>query len=100
MNKHTPGPWKASTSPQGWSYTIYISQDESAEYTPDWSDVAYIIQTCEGERKSIQEANARLIAAAPDLLEALQYVMVAHGEQLDHAFQMAQDAIAKATGVV
>jgi hypothetical protein len=44
------------------------------------------------------EANARLIAAAPDLLEALQHLMVAHGEQLDYAFQQAQDAIAKATG--
>jgi hypothetical protein len=43
-------------------------------------------------------ANARLIAAAPDLLEALQHLMVAHGEQLDYAFQQAQDAIAKATG--
>ncbi len=42
--------------------------------------------------------NARLIAAAPDLLEALQHLMVAHGEQLDYAFQQAQDAIAKATG--
>lgn len=45
-----------------------------------------------------KQHDARLIAAAPDLLEALQYVMVAHGEQLDHAFQMAQDAINKATG--
>lgn len=41
---------------------------------------------------------ARLIAAAPDLLEALQYVMSAHGEQLHDAFDMAQRAIAKATG--
>jgi hypothetical protein len=39
-----------------------------------------------------------LIAAAPDLLEALQYVLAAHGEQLDHAFQMAQDAVTKAIG--
>jgi hypothetical protein len=43
------------------------------------------------------QANARLIAAAPELLEALQHLMVAHGEQLDYAFQQAQEAIAKAT---
>jgi len=43
-------------------------------------------------------ANARLIAAAPELLEALQFVMSAHGEQLDSAFQQAQEAITKATG--
>ena len=33
-----------------------------------------------------------------ELLEALQFVMTAHGEQLDTAFAQAQDAIAKATG--
>lgn len=43
-------------------------------------------------------ARARLIAAAPDLLEALQYVMSAHGEQLTDAFAQAHKAIAKATG--
>jgi hypothetical protein len=31
-------------------------------------------------------------------LEALQFVMSAHGEQLDLAFEQAQAAIAKATG--
>lgn len=34
---------------------------------------------------------------APELLEALQYVMSAHGEQLTDAFELAQKAIAKAT---
>ena len=43
-------------------------------------------------------ANARLIAAAPELLEALQFVMTASGEQLGTAFEQAQAAIAKATG--
>ncbi len=42
--------------------------------------------------------NGRLVAAAPELLEALQYVMSAHGEQLTDAFDQAQRAIAKATG--
>ena len=43
-------------------------------------------------------ANARLIAAAPELLAALQFVMTAPGEQLSTAFEQAQAAIAKATG--
>jgi hypothetical protein len=51
-----------------------------------------------GDLLTVEEADARLIAAAPDLLGALQHLMVAHGEQLDYAFQQAQDAIAKATG--
>ena len=33
-----------------------------------------------------------------ELLEALQYLMVASGEQLTTAFEQAQEAIAKATG--
>jgi hypothetical protein len=69
MNKHTPGPWKAVYVGCGdWDLNGPVTQE-------DWT----------------------LAAAAPELLEALQYLLVAHGEQLDHAFQMAQDAIAKAT---
>lgn len=72
MSAHTPGPWKFDTSKNGWSYTIHISQADDADYTPDYSDVGYIMQTCTGENQSIQEANARLIAAAPELLAVLQ----------------------------
>lgn len=39
----------------------------------------------------------KLITAAPELLEALQFVISAHGEQLHDAFAKAQEAIAKAT---
>ena len=46
----------------------------------------------------VDKKNARLIAAAPELLEALQFVMAASGEQLSTAFEQAQAAIAKATG--
>jgi predicted RNase H-like HicB family nuclease len=56
-----------------------------------WQDGNY-------DTPTIKLEDARLIAAAPDLLEALQHLMVAHGEQLDYAFQQAQEAIAKATG--
>ncbi len=41
---------------------------------------------------------ALLCVAAPDLLEALQYVLSAHGEQLTDAFDQAHKAIAKAEG--
>jgi hypothetical protein len=91
MNKHTPGPWH---HPGKEFNDVRDADDELVA-------VALHLRVGQPER-SVHEAaaNARLIAAAPDLLEALQYVMVAHGEQLDHAFQMAQDAIAKATGGV
>lgn len=45
-----------------------------------------------------QEATARLIAASPDLYEALDYVLSAHGEQLTDAFDQAHKALALARG--
>jgi hypothetical protein len=49
-----------------------VFQAEGAPYTPDYSDVATLIaETVSGELAQIQEANARLIAAAPELLAIL-----------------------------
>lgn len=64
----TPGPW------QFWEFELYegsgkrfnISQAEGAAFTSGYSDVA---QTIEGERLSVQEANARLIAASPAMYD-------------------------------
>lgn len=77
---HTPGPWEV--------------QDDCA--TSIWAGGHYIAETY-----TDGEANARLIAAAPDLLAALEAI-VAICEQLDvpnhqHA-QLARFAIAKAKG--
>lgn len=79
--QHRPKPWEA-LPPAPWA------KDDQ------WI-VPGVAHCGNGE---LSEANARLIAAAPDLLEALQYVMSAHGEQLHDAFDMAHKAIAKATG--
>jgi hypothetical protein len=69
MGKHTPGPWKY-WSDNGYGDTrFYIAQEDGAPYTSGYSDVATLIaETVSGEKKAVQEANARLIAAAPDLL--------------------------------
>ena len=42
---------------------------------------------------------AGLITQRDELLAALEFVMSAHGEQLDSAFAQAQNAISKAKGV-
>jgi hypothetical protein len=56
MSKHTPGPWRYKAD--GGNYMlIFCSNDEG------WGD---------NLRGYCGEANARLIAAAPDLLEALR----------------------------
>lgn len=100
--QHTPGPWAYSTSQEGWSYTVNIFQADNAAPTDGWSDVAYIIKTCAGEQQAIQEANARLIAAAPELLEALREACKqARHPDYDWPLDLQREvdaAIAKATG--
>lgn len=87
--QHTPGPWHQD------KYGHVIS--------PDGSDVLFrsltILSSSTAERISMAEANTRLIAAAPDLLEALQ--MAKHIVANEGTYeQMAQvfSAIEKATG--
>jgi hypothetical protein len=66
--QHTPGPWKAVRNASFWEVvTPLLGQtlDQANEYSPS---LAYVW----GEGEEQAEANARLIAAAPDLLEALR----------------------------
>ena len=68
MSGHTPGPWK-------WS-----SGYETIDGRPTWSLVGetdgYGILSCDGEENSPQgmndEANARLIAAAPTMYDYIR----------------------------
>jgi hypothetical protein len=92
MTNHVPGPWVATPhgTSEGDIATVYgTSTGWVSIHAPEWINL--------GDKKVV-DANVQLITAAPDLLEALQHIMVAHGEQLDYAFQRAQEAIAKATG--
>ena len=105
MSKPTPGPWAYSRWDQFGDTRFYIAQADGAPYTPDYSDVATLIaETVSDERVQIQEANARLIAAAPELLEALKALThsldqsdLLHDDQRA-AFKTSIQAIAKATG--
>lgn len=97
----TPGPWRfdEQTTLSGGP-VFYIAQDDNAKYTPNYSDVS---QTCSGELKHIQKANAQLIAAAPDLLEALQAMLNKAykqnwNDQYPDELSKAQAAISKALG--
>ena len=70
--KHTPGPWKARADGAGWyiecaperGHSVAYIRAESEEEDPDTTD-------------SEKEANAHLIAAAPELLAALQQIHLA-----------------------
>lgn len=96
MSAHTPGPWATSSLSNGTEWTVSI----------DGGDMLADLTGCPNE-----QANARLIAAAPDLFKALKALVstartfrdVPKDEQEwtsidDDALEAAFDAIAKATG--
>jgi hypothetical protein len=88
-NAFTPGPW---------AFGVHRSDDGGEDY-------GYFVEGATGHEilyfdaddKPRTEANARLIAAAPDLLEALEAV-VASSPIEDGVLPLVLDALAKATG--
>ncbi len=84
-DKYTPGPWQVNSKDP---FQVCDSDGESRGCAP----IAYMEGTAAEKR-----ANARLIAAAPDMLAALQRVRQC--AVLDRLERVAVDeAIAKATG--
>ena len=67
MNKHTPGPWivEANTMPMRYSGLIVNSRPNGMDRSP-----IHIARPVEWGTET--EANAALIAAAPELAEALR----------------------------
>lgn len=95
--KHTPGPWHTDTGGAGCEFVIENQNQGYGAYTiaeiPEYLESDYTRETI--------AANAQLIAAAPELLEALEDYVKVH-EFLGHAdrphYQAAIKAIAKAKG--
>lgn len=79
--KHTPGPWECQTGHSDWGMLtahVIVPEGETGNDYETWiAEVPSITPYCMGasrkdkERASSQLANARLIAAAPDMLAAL-----------------------------
>jgi hypothetical protein len=81
MNEHTPGPWEARWSERGQYW--FIDHEQGGE--------GYTLT-----KLNCEEADARLISAAPELLEALKNAIeIIEGTGLDASIQRA--AIVKAT---
>jgi hypothetical protein len=90
MGKHTPGPWKfASVEASGLPSRI-VGEEGVTVASPTWGD----------HRNHTILANAHLIAAAPDMLEALEYIVGWEPFQWapETAREMAIAAINKARG--
>ena len=84
--KHTPGPWKTSHGRRGAASQVHSALG---------SVICGIIYATSKEGGDMK-ANARLIAAAPDLLEALDKI---ERETIDKKIQeIARKAIQKAEG--
>lgn len=61
---HTPGPWKAVEMQHGW------------HIGPQPDGVCSIRYNTDGSKYAEKQCNANLIAAAPDLLEALDAMII------------------------
>ena len=98
--KHTPGPWFADKLEDRNAYNIFM---------PGYSSAGASVHFCANATGCMGgeevQANARLIAAAPELLEALRAIVnlwdhhaSAHGDGIIYPLhQAARAAIAKAT---
>lgn len=89
MTQHTKGPWYVKAGKSGYSIKasgMIMRQDKTIAIVPD---------------KGGAQANAALIAAAPDLLEALKILIDAREEDRladQEEYNRGRAAIAKAEG--
>lgn len=70
MSKYTPGPWKAFI--RGRTIAILTRETQAVIAWPGFDSSSYNLKT--------QKANARLIAAAPDLADALKEAVNCYGK--------------------
>ena len=90
--KHAPGPWNAFNA--SWSETFITAP--GFDHGICCLDINHATEESQEADEALMAANARLIAAAPDLLDACRKALYAiKGREHD---QFIRDAIAKATG--
>jgi hypothetical protein len=101
MSGHAPGPWGATTRQGSWDWLVFQESDPNIEICQMFHDGT--------ELNERGEANARLVAAAPDLLATLREIVTEirayQSPECDDAgtwgadlLKQADAAIAKATG--
>lgn len=107
--KHTPGPWIGKDANGKFnSNHEWVARDEGcdcSEVAPIWANgkvIALVVHSSDNfsfESHPSIDANARLIAAAPELLEALKEIAQAGiGSVAPGYAEIARAAIAKAEG--
>lgn len=102
--KHSPGPWwtldgDAETRSMSIIYMSGELQNPVGVVRPDSPRVIGYVRFDQNEKRQQEDrANARLIAAAPDLLEACKSVAMTPGIPNTKLGRMLRDAIAMAEG--
>jgi len=118
MSEHTPGPWRLYDEKPSLAILVLTNEQPIAKESVAYAgaDTVQVFQKSQGEATAL--ANARLIAAAPELLEACERLLrqvvveqhavpgalIGHPHARDLHSQMceataaARAAIAKATG--
>ena len=95
MSKHTPGPWEVDESNPNLVARLV---DGVYEYVCEVAPSSFSTRECSDEQ---EEADARLIAAAPELLAALRVARAdirrCFGDTVE-SLRLIEAAIAKATG--
>lgn len=104
MSKHTPGPWYVGPDNRIWRRSPLELYEYGGGVAGDSPIAAAFDGRASWVNKFPSEANARLIAAAPELLQALKKcAAVCAGETMNkngliEALEAARAAIRKATG--
>ncbi len=106
MSKHTPGPWEVHIIKRaGYRPSVWVGYREFVHYKLYRNGCVFELKKGQERIKSVpmSPANALLMAAAPELLEALQMMIDAHPVPSSvcksrPAYDAAIAAIAKATG--
>lgn len=94
--KHTPGPWVLGESSGGRHFRAVNAREHSELATVVW---VMEDDDMEGAQSPECEANANLIAAAPELLDALHAIAGGSVQRVsDDLHRAARAAIAKAKG--
>jgi hypothetical protein len=93
---HTPGPWSSEHRKKHngmWDTEVFCAKGDTIA-TIAW----YPMPTVDGVTGTYREGNARLIAAAPDLLRELQHAVHWFDQLTPEDVARYRAVIAKATG--
>lgn len=88
--QHTPGPWEAMDS-------VRYDNIVRCCVMKDGKSICDTARTYYGQDDNVAKANARIIAAAPELLEACRACLLRDDIASDELGDMLRAAIAKAT---